>query len=329
MPITEVFCPLRIVDSQMFGGQGEGDGLFVLLLCHIISLVMKVLVSADLHYDIARSRGPAEGLIAEACDIGGDAIVLVGDTAGARLGPLADALDLLNDFGGRKLMVPGNHCLWCRDEDDSLDRYERIIPELAGRHGFEVLDTAPVVCGPVGFVGSVGWYDYSFADEELGIPKAFYEAKVSPGAASQMSSLRHLLSEYRNEISDRALALRARWMDGRYVKLPMSDLEFCQLLADKLAAQLADLAREVDRIVAFMHHLPFAELVPKDRPDRSAFAAAYLGSGIFGRVLLACPKVTHIYCGHSHWHGRENIGGVEVVNVGSTYTHKRLEILEI
>ena len=40
--------------------------------------------------------------------------------------------------------------------------------------------------GDVGFAGSLGWYDYSFAQASLGIPRRFYEAKVSPGVAERL-----------------------------------------------------------------------------------------------------------------------------------------------
>ena len=49
-----------------------------------------------------------------------------------------------------------------------------------------MLDHQPVVLGGVGLAGSIGWYDYSFADESLGIPEAFYEAKIAPGAAAYL-----------------------------------------------------------------------------------------------------------------------------------------------
>jgi len=54
-----------------------------------------------------------------------------------------------------------------------------------------------------------------------------------------------------------------------------------------------------------------------------------MGAERLGDVLLACPKVTDVYCGHSHWKGERKIGRLSVVNVGSTYTDKRMEVLEI
>ncbi|MBS3733856.1 MAG: metallophosphoesterase [Phycisphaerae bacterium] len=295
---------------------------------------MRICITADLHYDIARSRPSTERLAVRACRTGaegasGDALVLVGDTAGAALEPLREALALFDTFPGRRLLVPGNHCLWCRPGETSLDRYERILPEIAAEAGFAVLDHAPVVVEGVGLVGSIGWYDYSLRDESLGIPEPFYRAKVAPGAAARLDEHRPLVAAHADELTPRHMAIAARWMDGANVRLGMSDEQFTAMLARKLAQQLDDLAPRVDHIVAFIHHLPFRELVPADRPDRFAFAAAFMGAASLGEVLRAHPKVTHIYCGHSHWHDRQTIDGRTVVNIGSTYTDKRLEVLDL
>lgn len=287
---------------------------------------MKILVTADLHYDIPRSREPARQLIDRACAEGGRAIVLVGDTAGVDLDQLAEALDLFAGFGGLKLIVPGNHCLWCRQNESSMERYEETLPALVKEYGFAVLDHRPAMIGDVALVGSIGWYDYSFADKSLGIPNAFYQAKVAPGAASIH---RELLDAHQGELTDRAMAIRSRWMDGKYIRLGMSDQEFCRMLADRLAGQLADMSERAQRIIVFMHHLPFAEMLPKGRGDSVAWAWAYLGAEVLGKTLLAFPKVTDVYCGHSHWHMARKIGQLNVINVGSTYSHKRLEVLEI
>ena len=290
---------------------------------------MKIVITADLHYDNRRSRGPARRLARRACAEGGDALVLVGDTAGRDLRVFRECLALFADFSGRKLLVPGNHGLWCANGEGSMKRYERLLPAAAAETRFAVLDHQPVVLGRVGLVGSIGWYDYAFRDESLGIPVPFYRCKVSPGAARTVGGYDELFDRHAGRITDRQLAVRSRWMDGMHVELPMSDEEFTDLLARKLRRQLRELAPRVDRIVAFLHHLPFAEMVPHGRPDRFAFAAAYMGSPKLGDVLRACPKVTNVYCGHSHWPGRWRIGHLDVVNVGSTYTGKRMDVLEL
>ncbi len=290
---------------------------------------MKVLVTADLHYDIARSQESARRVARQACALGGDALVLVGDTAGAEMDPWRQCLGLFQRFAGLRLFVPGNHCLWCRQGEDSLHRYEHVLPEAAAEAGFSVLDHQPVAAGEVGLVGSVGWYDYSLADESLGIPKDFYRAKVAPGAAAYLEEHRDLVDRHRGHLTAEHLAIGSRWMDGQHVRLPISDEEFVHRLAEKLERQLAELAARVERIAAFVHHLPFAELVPADRPPQFAFAAAYMGAARLGEVLLACEKVTHVFCGHSHWGDAQRIGHLNVLNVGSTYTDKRLLMVDL
>ena len=290
---------------------------------------MKILITADVHYDISRSRAAAKQLSEQICAEGGDALVLIGDTAGAQLEPFKEALKLFEGFDGRKFLVLGNHCLWCADGEGSLERYEQILPELAAGLGFEVLDHAPGIMGNVALVGSIGWYDYSFADESLGIPEAFYEAKIAPGAARYLGGYDDLLESHRGLITERHLAIGARWMDGIRVRLPFSDRAFSETVSRRLSDHLAEVSSKVDRIVAFVHHLPFRELVPRGRPDRFAFAGAFLGSERLGQVLLEHEKVTHAYCGHSHWYAKRKIEHITAINVGSTYSDKRLETLTI
>lgn len=288
-----------------------------------------ILATCDLHYNIARSRAPAKAVAQEAILRGGDALVLVGDTAGADLRSMRDALRLFADFPGRKLLVPGNHCLWCMGKEDSLARYHDTLPRLASEEGFILLDHEPQTIGDVGLVGSVGWYDFSFRDRDLAVPLPFYRAKVSPGAAAYYGEHAALLDEFGDTLTEEHRGLTARWMDGVHVRLPMSDEEFADQLADTLALQLSQLAPRVERIVAFLHHLPFSQLVPRGRPPRFAFAAAYMGSARLGEVLLAEPKVSHVLCGHSHWPGRLRVGHIEAISIGSTYTEKMLEVVKV
>jgi predicted phosphohydrolase len=289
---------------------------------------MRILVSADLHFDIRRSVEPCRDLARRVVRTGGDVLALVGDTAGPALDCLGEALNLFADFDGLRLLVPGNHDLWTRPGETSLDRYETALPALAEEHGFVLLDHAPQVLGSVGLVGSVGWYDYSLRDEQLGVPEPFYREKLSPAAARYFGR-GDLLDAHRGQLTDRAESFAARWMDGWRVELGMSDDAFLDRLCETLARQLDDLAERAETILAFVHHLPFAELVPPNRPPRFAFAAAYLGAEKLGHVLRACPNVSHVFCGHSHWPGRVSLDGMEVINVGSTYIEKRLEVLDL
>ncbi len=290
---------------------------------------MKILVTADLHYNIPRSRRPTRLLAREACATGGDALVLVGDTAGAETEHLTECLRLFEDFNGRKFLVAGNHCLWCRPDEDSLHRYRTVLPKVAAEAGFHLLDREPAIVGQTAMVGSVGWYDYSFRDESLGIPEPFYRAKLSPGAARYYGGHEELLAAHRHELTDAHMGLGARWMDGRNVRLPVTDEQFLEMVATTLEEHIREMSDRADRICVFLHHLPFAELVPANRPRKFAFAAAYMGAQRLGQAVKSSSKVTHVYCGHSHWPAQIAVGDIEVVNVGSTYTDKKLKILEL
>ena len=69
--------------------------------------------------------------------------------------------------------------------------------------------------------------------------------------------------------------------------------------------------------------------MPRNRPDRFAFAAAYMGVERLGGMLRKFEKITHVFCGHTHWRRRVQIDRMDVLAIGSTYTEKRLEIVEL
>lgn len=301
---------------------------------------MRLFVTADLHYDVGRSVSPTHRLVDElraAEPAPDDVLVLVGDTAGADLDRMRDALRLFADFPGRKALTAGNHELWCppgESNPDSLARLERDLPVLARQEGFTLLDDAPLVVGRLGLVGSVGWYDYSMRDERLGVPEAFYREKISPGAARYYGGYDALLGKHTEDLTERHMAMGARWMDGWRTNLGMDDEAFLARCNQRLAEHLADVAPRTDRIAAFVHHLPFPELLPprrrneKPMPDRLRFALAYMGSAATGKVLRACSRVRWVFCGHSHWPTESKLDTIQAINIGSTYIHKRLCIVE-
>jgi predicted phosphohydrolase len=288
---------------------------------------MKIIITADLHYNVKRSREPARHMIERIKGARPDVVALVGDTAGHDLSVLSECLRLFADYNGHKLFVAGNHELWSH-AGDSWERYERHLPDAAREAGFHYLDESPLIVDDIAFVGSVGWYDYSFRYEDLGVPLRFYEAKVGPGAAERLTECRHLLADS-DDVPEAARHISARWMDGPNVKLPFSDPEFTDLLVERLDHHLTGLPDRVSEVVALIHHLPFADLIRRRGDPSWDFAAAFLGSPRFGEVLLRHPRVAHAYCGHSHQRARIRKGGLECINVGATYRDKRFEVLEL
>jgi Icc-related predicted phosphoesterase len=287
---------------------------------------MRLLATADLHFNHPRSRPLAEGLIDEMNRAGGDVLLLVGDTAVADGDALEQALTRFR-FPGPRLFVAGNHELWTNG-GDSHALYARELPRRVRDLGWQWLETDPFRAGDVAVVGSVGWYDYSFAPPSLGIPRRFYEHKISPGAARHLGGYAELLDEARGDLSAGVLEIMARWNDGNFVKLHRSDEQFLDELLTRLDAQLAAVA-DARRVVAAVHHLPFHQLLPPSRSAQWDFARAFLGSERIGQVLLNHRNVLDVLCGHSHFAAEATVGHIRAVNIGSGYRNKTFRILEV
>lgn len=288
---------------------------------------MRVLATADLHYEFPEYRERVEALAAEMCRAGGDVLALAGDTFAHDISLLERCLRLFEPFRGERLLVAGNHDLWTR-QGDSFALYDRVIPHAARACGFHDLDSGPRVLGDVAFVGTVGWYDYSFRDESIGVPLRFYECKVAPGYALRDPGFAGLLGDMA-DIAPAGLRANSRWMDGAMIRWSLTDAAFNQLTLERLAAQLAAVEAQARTIVAITHHIPFPEMLARKRDPTWAFGNAFMGSLGLGQALLRCPKVRHAVCGHSHSRDRREVGAVRAVNVGCTYRMKRFEVLEV
>jgi Icc-related predicted phosphoesterase len=286
---------------------------------------MRLLVTADLHYNHAKSRNLADELIDQMNPIDCDALLVVGDTAAFDGTELEACLSKFS-FGGPKLFVAGNHELWTR----GLDSYHNFRIELPRRiHaiGWHWLQDVPFVNNDLAIVGSVGWYDYSFAPASLAIPRRFYEAKISPGAAEYFTQFQHLLKSVA-DVSAHAKQVVARWNDGKFVHLHRSDEQFLDELLAQLRTQL-DALKNMKQIIAAVHHLPFEQLLPPPHSAQWDFAKAYLGSGRIGELLLGYTNVKTVVCGHSHFPAEAMVGHIHAINIGSGYRQKRFRVIEL
>src|SRR5436305_6078472 len=192
---------------------------------------MRLLVTADLHYNHPRSRAGAEDLIEQMNQAGGDVLLVIGDAAVADGDVLEECLSRF-PFLGPKLFVAGNHELWTAGPD-SYQLYHEVLPRRVRELGWHWLESEPFVTRDLAIVGSIGWYDYSFAQESLGIPRRFYERKVSPGVAQRLEEYDDLLADA-SDVGPVAREVVARWNDGRFVKLHRTDEAFLDELLDEL-----------------------------------------------------------------------------------------------
>ena len=293
-------------------------------------MTLRLAVTADLHHDVPRSCGAAEALAREADETEADALLLVGDAAAADGEALERCLSLFDDKRPR-LFVPGNHELWARRRPtDAEDLLGQELPRRVRAAGWHWLPGSPWRSGGAAVVGSLGWYDYAFAEPRLGLPERFYAAKATPAAARRLG-----MNLEQADVPPTARDVYARWNDGRFIRGVGDDPAFLRRRLDELRADLEGV-REARRVVCAVHCCPLAALLPPAPPGaippdklKFAFARAYLGSPLLGELALGFPNVSHLVCGHTHVPRQLEVGGVRCANVGSTYTEKRLLVLSI
>jgi hypothetical protein len=138
----------------------------------------------------------------------------------------------------------------------------------------------------------MGWYDYSFQDPILKLREIFYRRKSIPGLVTMN--------------------------DVQFVKWRFSDKEFTALCAERLAADLRNVSRRVDRIVAVTHFVPFESLIPPLEGLPLMFARAFIGSAELGRVLRRFRKVRYVFAGHAHLESHAQVGPIRARLVGSS-----------
>ncbi len=260
---------------------------------------MKIAYTSDLHISVSPFNAHAveriAGLMAETEP---DVAVLAGDL-GDTLGDLESVLGFFTFINAEKLFVPGNHDLWVeRDKgfgegSDSGEKYASLIPALCGRMGFIDLGQGPFYIGDTAFVGSIGWYDYSFADPRLGLSG----------------------EDYRRGRYDDII-----WWDHenilwrRYPRATdeagLSDIEICDGMVEKLESHIIEAEKRAKRIVAVVHTCPFAEGFP--RGEAPNYLDAFNGSERIGSMLRAHEKIDLCLTGHKHENGDWNIGGVRM-----------------
>lgn len=289
---------------------------------------MRIIITSDLHYNVARSKAPTQAIAREICAKGGDCLLFVGDLVGTDLSILDEVLGLFESFRGVKMAVAGNHELWTFGGGDSLERYEKDVADAFKRNGVHYLDAEPLRLNGVAFAGSVGWYDFSFRPAAMRIPLRFYQHKVAPGAAAYFEKHRHLL-ERDDDVPSASREITSRWMDGERVRLPLSDVEFTERTARRLRDHLAAVSEAAEEVIVAVHHLPFAELVPPTIIPNWAFAGGFLGSELIGETILDFPKVSHVFCGHSHRARECKKGNLTCRSIGSTYKEKQYEVLDV
>jgi len=256
---------------------------------------MRVAFTSDLHIDItAHNRKLLPYLVEEIERLSPDALVLAGDIANTLSG-WDDALEVFHCLGIMKFIVPGNHDIWIesksalRRAQDSTWKYNIALPACAARYGFHYLPQHPLVVADLGFVGSLGWYDYSFRDERL-------EGLISTREYERGA----FGSNIWNDSCYAAWLQEPNSSNWRIRKLRLSDHQICSLMVASLQRDLERIPSEIAKVIVALHTSPFLSCIErKQRPD---FFDAYEGCTRLGEVLGRCATrcAVTVISGHRH-----------------------------
>ncbi|MFO0878672.1 MAG: metallophosphoesterase [Gemmataceae bacterium] len=270
---------------------------------------MRLAITADLHWGHRRGQSAtthlAERVRAEPPDL-----LLLGGDIGTGV-HFEDCLGLFGDLDCAKAVVPGNHDIWVPPDEtshDSLDLYERILPEAAARQGFHYLDRSPLFFPEEGLavVGSINWYDYSWGLEGL---TTFF-----PEELERLHSKRFT---------------RGRHNDAVFVRWPLDDIRFTSLVAGTLERHCEQAIHTGSRLIVVTHHPAIRGLsFPRTRQPRELdefLWEAFCGNvGVEQILARYAPWINYLFCGHTHRIRESHWEGIAGYNVGSDYPMKRL-----
>lgn len=274
--------------------------------------LVRIASVSDLHVDFAANR---EALVKLATAIHrekADLVIVAGDVSHVD-DHIARALRAFRLAAPKVAYLPGNHDLWfVKDnavedpEVDSWRRYRTDLKAIVEGEDCHYLPSHPLLLGPVGVVGTTGWYDHSM-----------------------------LRPEVRAEVSDEALAAkrlgRAQWSDGRFAVFrdaqgrPMSDIDVARVMEAELEAQLESVETdpEIEDVVVATHVLGFRQALGPAKGMPWDYFDAFMGSTELGRIVKTSKKVRAAIYGHTHRPGRFEVGTVQVYGTPLGYPRER------
>jgi 3',5'-cyclic AMP phosphodiesterase CpdA len=250
---------------------------------------------SDLHLDFAPGgqrrqlvlEAIAEALVSYETDV----VLIAGDLTNGRPDLLAKNLAPLAVGRLGNLVLEGNHDVWrtaaeLRNGRDSFGA-QSLFRDRVHEAGFHYLPGHPLTISDEretwGFAGSLGWYDYTFADPNLDVPLEAYRQK-------RWGSLVQEDINY------------ALWMGhGQFYSDPeMTDYFLAQLEHDFATLGLDEGGAGPPTVVA-THTLPYDELVEHRRDDEEwNFFNAFMGSARLGELYDRYPQVRAAFAGHTH-----------------------------
>lgn len=270
---------------------------------------LRLAITADLHWGHRKGREPTELLVRHLLESPPEVLILAGDVGTAEF--FEQCLELFAELDCRKVVLPGNHDLWVPLEEerfDSLELYEKILPEISRRQGFHYLDQEPLTFpeANLALVGGINWYDYSWSLEQI--------RQHFPQEEDRLKSKRFS---------------RGKHNDANFVRWHLDDQSFTAQVRDRLHRHLEAVAGSGRRVLVVTHHPPIYPLgfpnpvEPMDL-DRLLWDAFCGNVGVERLLQEYASQIAFAFCGHTH-RAREVLWeGIRGYNIGGDYHFKRL-----
>lgn len=275
---------------------------------------MKIYAISDIHADNRKYQPSFElpRILEEKSkkDIENSVLIICGDIA-QNMVVFHRYLKLFQSVDMPKLFISGNHDLWVEKGNDSLMKYLVSIKEACNDAGFHYLDHEPYILNKVGFVGNIGWYDYSFKCKTTFIPEGLKLLKNNTSRYIQWEELRDDDYEFKVLLGelDGNLFKVTSWNDKDFIHWSFSDKDFTRRCLFQIQKHLEMVRKKVKHIVFCSHHIHFQEGILQKNKVQWDFNNAFMGSNEIGQTVLKEEKLRLVLFGHSHESGHFLIQG--------------------
>lgn len=259
---------------------------------------MKIGLISDLHTDATEAnKAIVPHIINAVRDARLDVFILAGDVTPK----LSEFYEILGEFANanlacQKLFVPGNHDIWIgKNTNMTSEQKCGVISEICQDHGFHSLMDAPYLVDKVGFCGTIGWYDYTFASDD-------YDFSTEQYAEKQL--------------------MKSVWSDKLYAKWMDTDENIAHRFERELEQQIQSTKDKVQRIIVVTHHVPYRECLRYRGELPWDYFRAFMGSEGLGRICRQEQLVTHVLFGHAHYAVNQQIENVRAICAPIGYLHE-------
>ena len=258
-------------------------------------MTVKILAVSDIHLDEDENLLLHQKTLDEITSKTPD-ILLIGGDIGETKETIEATLKQLSKMQCIKLAYLGNHELRTLKNSKFGNHYQE-MKDLFEKHNFHLLDYEPFIYQGIGFVGNIGWFDFSL-----------YRGQYFESDSSQVT-------EY------------------HYQKYPtqISPTKFTDECITQIQKHLKKIEHNCNQIILGIHHIAFPEFLKYGHSQLYDLKNLIMGSNKL-QELYQHPKITMGFCGHTHRSGEIKIKNtynnqqIPIMNISSDPKKPYVEI---